>query len=322
MPSYFEQHRFRVAFAFALVYLFWGSTYLAIDLAIAHIPAALMAGLRFSIAGPLMLAYCALAGRGIAINGRQFVQLVLTGALMLSVSNVILCWAENYIPTGLAALLAAIVPIWFLLVEQAVGRRDERPSMRGYLGVALGIAGVAILLWPDLRATGAITRMNFIASVSLLGASFSWALGSVLSRRWQSNLDAFSASGWQMTFAGVVNVLMGLALGDQHHADWSWKGLAAVLYLVVFGSWVGYSAYVWLLKHVPTAKVATYAYVNPIVALFLGWLVLHERIDIYIALGTAVIVPAVALVTGAKLKKTEPEPGEAPELPEVEAGAD
>lgn len=319
MASYFAQHRFKIGLAFGLVYLFWGSTYLAIDIAVAHIPAALMAGLRFAVAGPLMLAYCHFAGRGIAITRRQFVRLLVIGLLLLSISNVILAWAENYLPSGFASLLLSVTPIWFLVIEAAIGR-GERPSARGYAGVALGILGIAVLLWPDLRSTGALHTKQLLVSLCLLGGSCSWALGSVLSRRWQAGLDAFSASGWEMTFAGIINIAVGLSLGDASHADWSWKGLAAIAYLVVFGSWVGFSAYVYLLKHVPTAKVATYAYVNPMVAVFLGWLVLRERIDLYLAAGAAIIVPAVALVTGAKLVKAGAP--RAPELPEAEAGAD
>jgi len=172
--------------------------------------------------------------------------------------------------------------------------------------VGLGLAGMVVLLWPKLAATGTLGPWELIAAVSLLGSSFCWAFGSVLSRRWHLHVDPIVASAWQMTFAGLVDSCVGLLLGQHERASWTGAGVGAILYLIVFGSWVGYSAYIWLLRHVPTAKVATYAYVNPIVAVFLGWLFLGEPIDRYILAGAAIIVPAAALVTRAE---TPPEDG-------------
>jgi drug/metabolite transporter (DMT)-like permease len=176
-----------------------------------------------------------------------------------------------------------------------------------------------VLLWPDLAATSALGRVQFWASISLLGGSFSWALGSVLAKKWKSpDIDPFSATAWQMIAAGVANLLVALALGDPSRAVWTARGIAATLYLVVFGSWVGYTAYIWLLNHVPTSKVSTYAYVNPVVAVFLGWLVLHERVSGYIMAGSAIVVASVALVTSAQVTaKTVAE-----EMPPVETMGD
>jgi drug/metabolite transporter (DMT)-like permease len=157
-------------------------------------------------------------------------------------------------------------------------------------------------------------RRELWASVALLGGSFLWALGSVLSKRWQSGMDVFSATAWQVTAAGAANFLFALAAGDFSRATWTTRGVSAVLYLVVCGSWIGYTAYIWLLEHVPTSKVSTYAYVNPVVAVFLGWLVLHERVDRFIAMGSMIVVLSVILVTSAKVD----EKGAADELPVVE----
>ncbi len=159
-----------------------------------------------------------------------------------------------------------------------------------------------MLVWPDLQA-GSLGRRELIASLSLIGGSFSWALGSVLSKKWQSGMDVFGATGWQVTAAGVGNLLFALLNGDLKHATWSPRSLAAVGYLVVCGSWIGYTAYIWLLEHVPTSKVSTYAYVNPVVAVFLGWLVLHEKVDRFILAGSAVVVLSVILVTSAKVRE-------------------
>jgi drug/metabolite transporter (DMT)-like permease len=133
-----------------------------------------------------------------------------------------------------------------------------------------------------------------------VGGSFSWALGSVLAKKWKSpEVDPFSATAWQMIAAGLANFLVAFSRGDISRTLWTTRGIAATLYLVVFGSWVGYTAYIWLLGHVPTSKVSTYAYVNPVVAVFLGWLVLHERVTGFILAGSAIVVASVALVTSA-----------------------
>lgn len=289
--------RFKVILAFALVYVFWGSTYLGIRVAVERIPPILLAGVRFTVAGWLLLAFCGLTGRRVAVNRRQFAQLAFLGFILLGVSNAILAWSELYVPTGLAALVVAVVPIWFLLVERFILPTGDRVTAWGVGGVALGALGVAVLLWPKVSAGETLGWMQLVACAGLLASSFCWAFGSVLSRRWKVRVDPLVASGWQMACAGGIDLIAGLVLGDEHRATWDATSLAAVLYLVVFGSWVGYSAYIWLLRHVPTAKVATYAYVNPVVAVFLGWLFLGESIDRYILAGAAIIVPAVALVT-------------------------
>lgn len=293
-------HRVRVIFAFALVYVFWGSTYLGIRLAVDRIPPILLAGARFTISGWLLLLFCRLSGRRVAVTRQHFWKLAALGLILLAFSNAVLAWAEQYVPTGLTALLVSIVPIWFLLIERFVVTSGDRITRGAVAGIALGVAGIFVLFWPRLAATHAMGWWEVAASASLLGSSFTWALGSVLARRWQLPVDPLVASGWQMAVAGTVNTALGMALGQHHRTTWDATLVAAIMYLVVFGSWVGYSAYVWLLRHVPTAKVATYAYVNPIVAVFLGWLVLGEPVDRYLLAGAAIIVPAVALVTRAE----------------------
>lgn len=312
--------RWKVFTAFALVYVFWGSTYLAIGTAVQDVPPALMAGTRFLIAGPLLLLYCALTGRRVTLKKGEAFRLATIGILLLTVSNVVLAWAEQWVPTGLAALIVSITPIWFLALETWVFPGEHRVSPRALSGIALGILGIVVLLWPELRQTSGIGRSALFASLMLPLASLSWATGSVLSKRWKMPIDPFTATGWQMTFAGLVNTLLGLSMGEHHTAVWSLRGVGSILYLVVFGSWVGFTAYIWLLRHVPIPKVTTYAYVNPVVAVFLGWLVLHEQVTGYILAGTVVIVAAVAMVTGAELR-TRTRSGE-PELPAIESTGD
>ena len=313
-----DQNRWKTILAFALVYVFWGSTYLGIAIAVEKIPPALMCATRFLIAGTLMLAYCGFRGRKLFYSPTQLWHMAVVGVLLLMGGNLTLSYAEKYVASGLAALIIAVTPLWFLVLESLL-LGDHHIAVRGKIGLGLGVAGLLVLLWPDLSSTTALGRVQFWASISLLGGSFSWALGSVLAKKWKSSdVDPFSATAWQMIAAGVANFLAALALGDFSRAVWTVRGVSAMLYLVVFGSWVGYTAYIWLLNHVPTSKVSTYAYVNPVVAVFLGWLVLHERVSGYILAGSAIVVASVALVTSAPVTlKTVAE-----EMPPVESMGD
>jgi drug/metabolite transporter (DMT)-like permease len=305
-----------VILAFGLVYLFWGSTYLGIDIAVETIPPALMCAVRFSIAGTIMLAVCAATGRRILYSPKQIALAAVVGLLLLMGGNLTLSYAELTVSSGLAALIIAITPLWFLVLDSLL-LGDHHISGRGKAGLLLGILGLVVLVWPELRS-GTMGHREFWSSISLIAGSFSWALGSVLSKRWQSGMDVFSATGWQVTAAGVGNFIFALFNGDLSHVRWTARSLSATMYLVVCGSWIGYTAYIWLLKHVPTSKVSTYAYVNPVVAVFLGWLILHERVDRFILAGSAIVVLSVILVTSAKVK----EKTVAEELPAVEAAGD
>jgi drug/metabolite transporter (DMT)-like permease len=310
-----SHRRFLVILCFGLVYLFWGSTYLGISIAVEHIPPALMCATRFLIAGTLMLAFCGLRGRKVRYEPMQLFHMAVVGTLLLMGGNLTLSFAEQIVPSGISALMISSTPLWFLVLDSLlIGH--HRISKRGLSGLALGVVGIAVLLWPDLTASHALVRKQLWWSLSLLGGSFSWALGSVLSKRWHSNqIDPFSGTAWQIIFAGIANLSFALAFEDISHVQWTFRGLGAVLYLVVCGSWIGYTAYIWLLAHVPTSKVSTYAYVNPVVAVFLGWLIAHEAVDRYVLMGSAIVVASVVLVTSAKVEqKTVAE-----EMPAVEA---
>jgi len=308
--------RFLTILCFGLVYVLWGSTYLAIDIAVQKIPPAFMCGTRFLVAGVLMLAYCHLRGLNIACSPRRLAQLAAIGILLLMGGNLTLSYAELYVPTGLSALLIAITPLWLLVLDTLL-LGEHRISGRGMVGLALGIVGTVVLLWPELSPAGNLSRKELWFSIALLGSSFSWALGSVLSKRWGEGAS-LSGIGWQMLFAGAANMLFALAIRDPARVVWTARGIEAIVYLVLFGSLVGYTSYIWLLGHVPTSKVSTYAYVNPVVALFLGWLVLHERIDRYMLAGSVIVIASVALVTAAKVHPRSAEV----DLPAVEAAGD
>src|ERR1700674_502477 len=193
-----RQHPFTVILAFALVYFFWGSTYLGIDIAVEHIPPALMCGIRFSVAGVFMLAFCGLRGRKIFYRPAQLAQMAVVGVLLLVGGNLTLAYAEMHVASGLAALIIAVTPLWFLVLDSLL-LGDHHIAARGKIGLGLGVAGLVVLLWPDLKSATALGRVQFWASISLLGGSFSWALGSVLSKKWQTAaVDPFSGTAWQV----------------------------------------------------------------------------------------------------------------------------
>ena len=306
-----------MALAFGLVYLFWGLDLLGDRYCGAEHPSGSHAcGAVFDCRGSNAGSVRGNRAQNL-VFGAQIALAAVVGLLLLMGGNLTLSWAEQTVPSGLAALIVAITPLWFLVLDSLL-LGHHRISGRGQAGLALGIVGLLVLFWPELHSTSALGRRQLEASVGLLGGSFLWALGSVLSKRWQSGMDGFSATGWQVTAAGVGNFLLALVLGDFLRVSWTTRGVSAVLYLVVCGSWIGYTAYIWLLEHVPTSKVSTYAYVNPVVAVFLGWLILHERVDRFILTGSVIVVLAVILVTSAKVK--EKHVTEA--VPAVEAAAD
>jgi drug/metabolite transporter (DMT)-like permease len=290
--------RFLLGLNFLLVYVFWGSTYLGIDIAIQQIPPALMCATRFTIAGLIMLTYCVLSGKSIRASRTELLQAAIVGNLLLMGGNLTLAYAELYIPTGLAALLIAIAPLWFLVLDSLL-LGHHRVSARGLWGLGLGFCGTMILLWPKLMARGELGRREFHYSLALIAGSLSWVLGSVLSKKWQKGSPSFAATGWQVLFAGLGNLALALLNHDLARATWTSRGIGAIVYLIVGGSLIGYSAYIYILGHAPTAKVSTYAYVNPVVAVFLGWLVLGEKVDAYILAGSIIVISSVVLVTGA-----------------------
>jgi len=314
-----SNHSVKVIVAFALVYVFWGSTYLAIGITDASgLPPFVMCAVRFLIAGPVMLAACALIGRKVRISWLEAARLAVVGVLLLVSANGGLVWAEQYVPTGFAALIIAATPIWFLVLEAFVFRGD-RLSRRGVMGIALGVVGIAVLVWPKLEHRDALGPMQLIGSITLLFSSLSWAFGSVLSRSWKMKVDPVVATGWQMLFAGLSHSVLVLLTGQYRHAVFNRRGVLAMMYLIIFGSWIGYTAYIWLLKHVAAPKVSTYAYVNPIVAVILGVLVLHESFDGFMLAGSIVIVAAVVLVTTAKVHRPAEMQNAGQGMPEMES---
>jgi drug/metabolite transporter (DMT)-like permease len=290
-----------IVLSFACVYFFWGSTYTAIRIGAALMPPLLLAGTRFLIAGAILLAWCRWRGLRLLWPPRTMMILGLVGFFLLSINNVALVYAEKTITSGLASLLMAAMPLFAALAEMLLPGGEPLPA-RGWLGMALGFAGLAALVWPSLRSGFAGDSARLLAIGALLAGALAWTVGSLLSRHARLPVNSFVAAAWQMLIAGALNTLLGTVLGQWPQFHVNVASVSSQAWLITGGSLIGYTAFVYLLEHVPVAKVASYCYVNPVVAVLLGILLLGERPERAEFAGMAAIVVAVFVMTTAKVK--------------------
>ncbi len=303
--------RARVLAAFAAIYIIWGSTYLAIRYAIGSIPPFLMAGARFTIAGSILFVWARSRGAP-APERRHWVGAGVVGVLLLVGGNGGVVWAEQRVPSGLTALLVAVVPVWTVLVEW-VSAGGQRPRFRVVLGLVAGFAGVALLVAPG-RGGGGV-QVDPVAALVLLVASASWSIGSVYSRRAALPASPRMATAMEMLVGGGCLLLAGVVSGEVGRlapAAVTRESLLGLLYLIIFGSLIAFSAFVWLLRVSTPSRVSTYAYVNPVVAVLLGWAVAGEALTPRVVLAAAVIVGAVVLITSRGARPGESPPSLAP----------
>ncbi|MES0872776.1 EamA family transporter [Sinimarinibacterium thermocellulolyticum] len=282
----------QVTIAFAIVYLVWGSTYLAIRIGVQDLPPVLFAGVRFLLAAPLMFAYAWLRGARLPSSRRDWALIGLTAVLMLVGGNGLVTWAEHWVESNQAALIIATSAIWMAALG-ALGGRGDRLSWPAGAGLLLGLAGVALLVGGGLQLRSA----PWFAYAALLAAPILWAAGSVIARRYPLGCAPLMAAALQMLVTGVIMTALGLALGDARRWSPTPESLGALLYLVVFGSCIAYGAYYWLVHEVTPAQLGTYAYVNPAIAVLLGWWWLDEVMALPQIAGTLVILAGVVLVT-------------------------
>jgi drug/metabolite transporter (DMT)-like permease len=291
--------RARLLLAFAAVYTVWGSTYLAIRFAVETLPPLLMAGARFVLSGAILLLWSRLRGHGPPTK-RDWMTGIVAGALLLLGGNGAVVWAEQRVPSGIAALLVAVVPLWMVLLDW-LRPGGRRPASLVFVGLALGLVGLGLLVGPDaLRGGGAIDPVG--AGV-LIAGSLSWAVGSLYTQRAPRPSSANTGSGAQMLGGGLCLLAVALMMGegaalDLAHA--STRSLLGFAYLVTFGSLIGFTAYAYLLAHTTAAKAATYAYVNPVVAVLLGWAFASEPVTTRTLVAAAVILAGVAIITVAR----------------------
>jgi len=299
-----------IVVAFATVYFFWGSTYTAIRIGAAEMPALLFSGMRFVIAGAILLAWCRWRGLRLAWPPKTMWMLGLIGLLLLGAGNVSLVYAERTIPSGLASLVLAVTPLYVALIEMSLPG-GEPLSKRGWLGLMLGFVGLAALLWPSMQSGLHGDRALLWAIAALLASALSWAVGSILSRRARLPVNSFVAAAWQMLAVGIFCTALGTALGQWPQFHVNLRSAGSLAYLITAGSLLGYTGFIYLIERVPVAKVTSYAYVNPLIAVLLGILLLHERPVAAEFTGMAAIVVAVFLMTTAQVKvKGKPRPVE------------
>jgi drug/metabolite transporter (DMT)-like permease len=295
-----RRHAFLVALNFASVYILWGSTFLAIRIGVQDLPPALMAGTRFLVAGLIMFAY--LVWRGVPLPPRDhYVPIALTGLMLLFGGNWLVTLAETTVPSGMAAVIIANLPFFMVLLE-ALRKDGEKITPLVVLGLLVGFGGMLLLYWPKLQSLGPRGLYEMRGEMCLLGANLCWAVGSIYSKHRVRKVDPLMAVALEMLVAGAALCLTGLLLGEAPRYNLTPHAMAAVGWLIVAGSLLGFSSYMWLLSHVPAAKLATYAYVNPVIAVFLGWLVLGEPVDWRTWVGTFVILGGVAVVNLARVR--------------------
>jgi len=299
--------RLSIVLAFAAVYVIWGSTYLGIRYAIETLPPFLMAGTRFFLAGLILFGWAGLNGERLRGSLSQWPKAFIIGALLLLCGNGGVTWAEKYIATSLAALMVATEPLWVVVLNWILSRR--RPKSAVLLGVLIGLAGVGLLVSDGLSRVEARSWFSLAATGVVLASSFAWAAGSVYSNHRPIRGSTSMAAGMQMMAGGSLLLLLGMVAGDWRMLSTmkpSWLSIGAFFYLLVFGSLVGFTAYSWLLRNVTPARAATYAYVNPVVAVLLGWLLANEPLTSRMVIAAAVIIASVVLITTFGREHTTP----------------
>jgi len=291
----------RVWLALLTIYLVWGSTFIALAITVRDLPPLLSMAIRHLIAGALLLAWALPRGdrEGDRIGRPQVLAGFVFGGLLFLLGHGSLAWAQQTVPAGVAALLVGSIPIWMALLDRVVFGKRLRSS--AYVGFALGFVGLAFLI--DPFGAGRVDRLG--AVVIILGA-LAWSAGSLYSRGAALPKRPLVSAGLGAICGGILLLVVSIAGGELGEATWSAPSLLAVGYLVVVGSLVGFTAYVWLLRAAPVSLVATYAYVNPIVAVALGWLLLGETITLQMVVAGAAIVIAVALILRASGAAVEP----------------
>jgi drug/metabolite transporter (DMT)-like permease len=283
----------RAYIAWIVVCLVWGTTYLGIRIALETIPAMLMASFRWLAAGGILVIFLKMRGERMPAV-RQWPSLALLGVLMMSVGNGAVVWAEQTVPSGLTAVLVAAVPFWMVGIEHLAGGDKHPVGFRRVVGLIVGFAGIVLLVWPELQLGQ--TRAFLVGVAATQFACLGWAVGSSLSRRRRAEENILATSAVEMLFGGIVLLAAGLAIGEWQALAFNARTGSALAYLVVAGSVVGYSAFAYAHKHLPVTTVSLYAYVNPVIAVALGALVLGEPFSPRILIASAVVLAGVVLV--------------------------
>ena len=283
--------------AFVTVCVVWGTTYLAIHVALETVPVLLVAGLRWMAAGVIMSGLMLATGRRLP-GPRLWAPLALLGFLMNVVGNGFVVYAQQYVASGLTAVLIATTPFWSALAERLLPN-GERFSKRSLAGLALGFSGIVVLVWPEMTNGGAGGRSFVIGVIAIQLACIGWVIGTSFAKRHELGDNPFRSTALQMVFSGIMLLVAATAHGDWAHVSFTPRTIAAMLYLSIAGSLVAYSAYIYAIQHLPLQLVSLYAYINPMIAVALGTLLLNEPLSARILIA-AVLVFAGTWIVGKR----------------------
>ncbi len=284
--------------AWASVCFFWGTTYLAIRVGLETLPPILFGGLRFLTAGVLLLTIVRAWSGARLPKGREWLDQAFVGLLLLGVGNGLVVWAEQWVPSGPAALLVATSPFWVMGLERFL-RAGERLTGRAILGLLVGFSGLALLVAPNLYGT-TLSSGYLWGMLALQGACAAWSLGSVYAKHHQTRVAPLMAASIQMLIAGAALTLIGVMMGEWNRLSFSPRSLGAFSYLIVFGSIVAYGSYTYAVQKLPLSLVSTYSYINPVIAVLLGWVILDEQMNWRVITAMLVILLGVMMVKGGR----------------------
>jgi drug/metabolite transporter (DMT)-like permease len=282
------------------VCVIWGTTYLVIRIGVGHLPPMLFAGIRWVIAGVIFITFLKWRGKSLP-KANEIVHLAVVGLALLGFANGLVVWAEQWIPSGLTALLLTTVPFFMVGLESLL---PKGPKLNATIltGLLMGLAGVCLIFGEDIKYLS--DPDNLIGVFALLGAVFFWSLGSLYSKYVKVDVHPLMGASVQMLVAGIFLSMIGISIGELPRLSFEINGLLSLAYLIVFGSFVGYASYIYALAKLPLSLVSTFAYINPVIALFLGWIILDEKLNLQIGIAAAVIIAGVVMVKNgtAKLK--------------------
>jgi drug/metabolite transporter (DMT)-like permease len=282
----------KAIFAWINVCVIWGTTYLVIRIGVGHMPPMLFAGIRWVIAGAVFMAVLKWRGKPLP-KANEIVHLAVVGLALLGFANGLVVYAEQWIPSGLTALLLTTVPFFMVGLESLL---PKGPKLNATIltGLVMGLVGVFLIFGEDIKYVS--DADNLIGVFALLGAVFFWSMGSLYSKYVKVDVHPLMGASVQMLIAGIFLSVLGISIGELPRLSFEINGLLALAYLIVLGSFVGYASYIYALAKLPLSLVSTFAYINPVIALFLGWIILGEKLNFQIAIAAAVIIAGVVMV--------------------------
>lgn len=284
------------------VCVIWGTTYLVIRIGVGHLPPMLFAGIRWVIAGAIFIFFLRWRGKALP-KAKEIVHLAVVGLALLGFANGLVVFAEQWIPSGLTALLLTTMPFFMVGLESLL---PKGPKLNATIltGLIMGLVGVCLIFWEDIRYLA--DPNNLVGVLGLLGAVIFWSIGSLYSKYVKVDVNPLMGASAQMLIAGIFLSVVGISIGELPHLNFEINGLFSLAYLIIFGSFVGYSSYIYALAKLPLSLVSTFAYINPVIALFLGWIILDEKLNFQIAIAATVIIAGVFMVKqgAARLKNS------------------